>query len=222
MDVYIIGCGGNSKVVIDICELCGYKILGIFDDKNNGNYIGYKQYKIIGKISDIPKYGNINIINSIGNNNIRKKIYDSLIDHKLNWINCIHPNAYIVGNVKMGIGNIICYGAFINSDAIIGNFNLVNTYAIIEHDCSIGNFNHLAPRSTLCGGITIVDLNLIGASSTIIPCKKIGSNNIIGALSVIICDFYDNNLIVGIPGKNKESNVTEIPRGNEGDNKEGK
>ena len=204
MEVYIIGCGGNCKIVVDICELNKYQIMGIFDDKYEGKTIvGYKQYKIIGKVSDIVKYNKINIVNSIGNNNIRKKIYDSLSDYKLNWINCVHPNAYIVNNVKIGIGNIICYGAFINSDAIIGNFNLINTYAIIEHDCVVGNFNHLAPRSTLCGGITIGDINLLGTSTTIIPCKKIGDNNTIGAQTVIINNFDNDNLIVGIPGKIK-------------------
>ena len=32
MEVYIIGCGGNSKVVTDICELNNYIIKGFFDD----------------------------------------------------------------------------------------------------------------------------------------------------------------------------------------------
>lgn len=36
MDVYIIGCGCNSKIVIDISELNKYNIMGFFDDK----YIG--------------------------------------------------------------------------------------------------------------------------------------------------------------------------------------
>jgi len=216
MEVYIIGCGGNSKVVIDICELCNYRIMGIFDDKYDDSndwdsadtlVMAYKQYKIIGKICDIPNYFNINIINiiniinSVGNNTFREKVFKELSNSNLNWINCIHPNTYIAPTAKIGIGNIICYGAFINSDTVIGDFNLVNTYAIIEHDCVIGNFNHFAPRSTLCGGIIVQNVNLLGASSTVIPCKKIGNHNIIGAQTVIINDFCDDNLIVGVPGK---------------------
>ena len=207
MEIYIVGCGGNGKIVVDICELNKYHIMGIFDDKYDGNIIyTYKNYQVIGKISDIPKYGKINIINSIGDNHIRKKICESIPSCELNWINCVHPNSYVVDNAKIGIGNIICYGAFINSDASVGNFNLINTNAIIEHDCIIGDFNHLAPRSTLCGGITIGNINLLGAATTIIPCKKIGDKNIIGAQTLIINNFNDSNLIVGVPGKNKYHN----------------
>lgn len=202
-EVYLIGCGGNSKVVVDICLLNNFKIIGFFDDRYNGIDIGqYMGIKIIGKIDDIFKYQNINIINSIGDNFIRNKIYQNLSVYNLNWINCIHPKSYISPSAKIGTGNIICYGSFVNCDTIIGDFNLINTYAIIEHDCRIGNFNHIAPKSTLCGGITLGNINLIGAGTTIIPSKKIGNCNVIGAMTVIVKDIDNNNIIVGIPGKN--------------------
>lgn len=205
MDVYIIGCGGNSKVVVDICELNRYQILGIFDDKYCGNtQTLYKNYPLIGNLDDIFKYDQINLINSIGDNAIRERIYQKLKKTNLNWINCIHPNAFVSPTAKLGMGNIVCYGAFINSDAQVGNFNLINTYAIIEHDCLIHDFNHLAPRTTLCGSVNIGNLNLVGAATTIIPGKKIGNHNIIGASTVIINDFDDQKLLVGIPAKIKK------------------
>ena len=204
MDVYIIGCGGNSKVVIDICELNGYNVIGIFDDKYNGNQQEiYKRCKLIGTLNDINKYQEINIINSIGDNSTRYKIYKRLESTDLNWINCIHPQTYLSSTVKLGKGNILCYGCFINCDAVIGDFNLINTYSVIEHDCSIGNFNHIAPRATMCGGISIGDLNLLGVSSSIIPGKKIGNKNIIGAMSAIINNYENDQTIVGVPGKVK-------------------
>ena len=69
-DVYIIGNGGNSKVVIDICDSLKFNIIGIFDDKIASN--------VIGTIDDIKNYQKINIINSIGDCIIRHKIYDKL------------------------------------------------------------------------------------------------------------------------------------------------
>ncbi len=202
MDVYIIGCGGNSKIVIDICECLGYNIIGIFDDKYNGSIVKiYKKYNLIGNIENINYYQNINIINSIGDNNVRKNIFEKFCENNLCWINCIHPESRISDSVTIGKGNIICRGAIINADASIGDFNLINTCAIIEHDCKIMNFNHFAPKSTLCGAILIGNLNLFGAGSTIIPCKKIGNNNIIGAMSVIIRNIDNNVMVVGNPGK---------------------
>ncbi|XWV26193.1 hypothetical protein QJ857_gp0885 [Tupanvirus soda lake] len=203
MDVYIIGSGGNAKVVVDICELNNYNIVGFFDDKYDGTtkQIVYHKYKIIGKISDIIQYQNINIINSIGDCAIRQKIYSYLKDLRLNWINCVHPRSYLSPTSKIGYGNIICHGAFINSDTNLGNFNLVNTNAIIEHDCQIGDFNHFAPKSTLCGGITVGNTNLFGVGSSVIPGKNIGSSNIIGAMTAVINNIKDNCTVVGIPGK---------------------
>lgn len=206
-EVYLIGCGGNAKVVIDICEKIPYKIMGIFDDKYAGNIINvYHKYSVIGSIDHIAEYTKINIINTVGDCNARNKIYQKLNNLDLNWINCIHPNSYISPTAKIGYGNIICYGAFINSDTVIGNFNLINTCAIIEHDCEIGDTNHFAPKTTLCGTVRIGNFNLIGAGTTIIPNKKIGNNNIIGAMTVIINNFENDNTIIGVPGKINTAN----------------
>ncbi|BCS83208.1 acetyltransferase domain protein [Cotonvirus japonicus] len=202
MEVYIIGCGGNSKIIIDICLLKGYTISGIFDDTYSGTITEkYCNINLIGNINDIKKYNDINIINSIGNNNIRLNIYNELKYLKLNWINCIHPNINISPSANIGIGNIICNGVIINSDVKIGNFNLINTYTLIEHDCVIGDFNHLAPRTTLCGGIKIGNLNLLGASMTAIPNISIGNANTIGCMTGLIKNIDDNNTVVGVPGK---------------------
>lgn len=200
MDVHIIGAGGNCKIIIDICELLKYNIIGIFDDKFIGEEtIVYNKFHLIGKISHITSYKSINIINSIGDNATRKKIFD--LYPNLNWINLIHPTSYISPSVTFGKGNIICHLSVINSDSTIGNFNLINTSAIIEHDCIIGDYNHFAPRSTLYGGVRIGNLNLIGASITIIPSKKIQNNCIVGAGSVVTTDFSSDVTVIGIPAR---------------------
>lgn len=203
MELYIIGCGGNSKVVIDMCKLNGYNIIGCFDDKYKGHkHEFYQDIHVIGKIKDILNYSSANIVNSIGDIHTRKRIFDLLESHTgLNWINCRHPQSYISPTVKLGRGNIICYGSMINAATLIGDFNLINTYSIIEHDCSIGDFNHFAPKVALCGGITVGNFNLFGVGSSIIPNKKIGNKNVIAAMSVIINDYDSNHLITGIPGK---------------------
>jgi acetyltransferase EpsM len=200
--IYLIGAGGNGKIVADICEKCHYQILGIFDDKFSGNPITfYHNYQIIGKINDVINYQGINIINAIGDQTIRYHVYQMLINVDINWINCICPNSYISPTVKIGKGNIICQSSIINSDVSIGDFNLINTSVIIEHDNYIGNFNNISPRTTLCGGVRVGDLNMMGASTTIIPNKSIGNGNIIGAATVVIKDVDEYNLVIGAPGR---------------------
>lgn len=208
MELYIIGSGGNCKIIIDLCELLNYKIKGIFDDKYNGTEITiYKNNKIIDNIDGIKNYSKINIVNSIGDNNARFNIYKKLENLELNWINLIHPHTYISNSAILGVGNIIFYGAFINSDAKIGNHNLINTYSVIEHDCIIGDFNHFAPKSTICGGVKFGNLNLMGVGASAIPLKTVGNNNKVGGMTVLINNFESDNTIVGIPGKIIKKNV---------------
>lgn len=202
MEVYIIGSGGNSKIVIDMCILLNYKIVGIFDDSyDSGKRNAYIGCKIIGNINSIKTYSKINIINSLGNNKLRSDFYQDLKNYDFFWINCIHPNSYISPTAKLGKGNIICYGAVINSDTVIGNFNLINTCAIIEHDCTINSFNHFAPRSTLCGGIKVENLNLFGVATSVIPGLHIGNNNTIGSSTAVTKNIIDSATVVGVPGK---------------------
>jgi acetyltransferase EpsM len=201
MDIYIIGCGGNAKVVVDICELNKYNVVGFFDDKFVSEEQIYHKYKIVGKICDVVHHPGCNIVNSIGDCKTRQKIFDELRSLQLNWVNCIHPNSYISKTAKIGKGNIICCGSFINCDAKLGDFNLVNTHSVIEHDCRLGNFNHIGPSSTLCGSIQVGNTNLFGAGTTVIPGKIIGNFNIIGAMSAVINDINDNCTVVGIPAK---------------------
>ena len=209
MKVYIFGAGGNSKIVSDICYLRGFTILGYYDDVVTGECYRYKM--VIGnreKMFQDIKYNHhnrkFNLIISLGDFRIKQNLINELLfsfyESEINFINCIHPSAYISPTAKIGKGNIICYGAVINSDVIIGDHNLINTYAIIEHDCSVNNYNHFAPKSLLCGSVKIGNTNLIGAGSSIIPSIEIGDNNIIGAGSTIIRNISNDQTVVGVPG----------------------
>ena len=76
--IAIFGAGGHTKVIIDlIIELNQHTIIGIYDDNKVGSF---DDIPIIGKID-----GNVNInydeyIIGIGNDNIRKKIYEQFLN----------------------------------------------------------------------------------------------------------------------------------------------
>ena len=84
--IAIFGAGGHTKVIIDLIQsLNNYQIVGIYDDEKEGIF---ENIPILGKID-----GNINInydeyIIGIGNDNIRKQIYERFSN--LNWAVLIH------------------------------------------------------------------------------------------------------------------------------------
>ena len=85
-NIAIIGSGGHAKIIVDILnELNIYNIIGFYDDN-----IKSKLYDLnyLGKIDNIDKSID-NFIIAIGDNNIRKKIYEKNKD--LLYPNIIHP-----------------------------------------------------------------------------------------------------------------------------------
>ncbi len=200
MEVYLFYGGGHCKQVIDIFEENEIKIIGIFDDFKEKNTLVYKKYKVIDTISNAHKYiqNDIKVFCTIGDNYLRKLIFDTF---KNNFINCISKDSYISDSVKIGSGNYIGVNAIILSDTIIGDNNIINTNANVAHDIIIGDHNHIAPSSTLSGNVNIGNLNLLGTNCTINPKIKIIDNNMIGSGAVIIRNIESNKKVVGNPGR---------------------
>jgi acetyltransferase EpsM len=197
--IAILGCGGHSKVVVDIIyEIGNYEIIGIYDDYKEGFF---ETIPILGKITDITN-SKIDIdcyIIAIGNDLVRKNIYEKYIT--LNWEILIHPKSTISKKTKIDVGTIICAGVIIQPDVNIGKHCIINTGSSIDHESKIGDFTSICPKATICGQVTIGSSSFIGANSTIIQCLNIGQNCIIGAGSVIIRNIENNCKVVGNPGK---------------------
>ena len=201
-NIAIIGCGGHSKVIIDIINEINninvntYKIIGIFDDYK----IGYLyDIPILDKIYNIKNYNIESFIISIGNDKIREKIFNDF--SFLKWETIIHPLTNISKNVKIGEGTVICTGCLIQTEVKIGKHCIINTGSSIDHESVIGDFSSICPKATICGNVLIGSCTLIGANSTIIQNISIGDNCIIGAGSVIIKNVENNSKIVGNPGR---------------------
>ncbi len=190
-NIAIIGSGGHAKVIVDLInELNDFNIIGFYDD--NINSLLYN-IKYLGQIKDIDNTID-NFIIGIGNDIIRKKIYEENI--QLNWYTLIHPKSIISKNAKIDIGTIICAGAIIQTEVNIGKHCIINTNCNIDHESVIGNFTSICPSVTICGQVNIGELSFVGANSTIIQCIDIGNNCIIGAGSVIIKHVKNNCKIV--------------------------
>ncbi|WP_027400278.1 acetyltransferase [Anaerovorax odorimutans] len=206
MKIIILGAGGNSKVILDIIlarKLIlkeDLEILGFLDDDINKKEI--KGYPILGMIDDIVKYkndSNVSVIDGIGSNVVRKKIYDKYKGIK--WQSVIHPSAIIGSGVEIKEGTVVMPGAIINADSKIGKKTIINTGAIVEHDNRIGDFVHLASGVTTAGNVTVGDVTMLGTGTKVIQGIKIGENTMIGAGAVVVSDIPHNVTAIGIPAK---------------------
>ncbi|ARV09683.1 acetyltransferase [Winogradskyella sp. PC-19] len=194
-EFYLYGASGHCKVIIDMILRNGGNVVKVFDDNKATKEIlnikvssGFNQDEVKG-----------NLIISIGNNQIRKKIAESI--QKDVFCKLIHPNAIVDASVDIAKGSVVMAGAIINSSVKIGKHCIINTASSIDHDCVIEDYVHVSPNSTLCGNTRVGEGSHVGAGSVIIQGVTVGKNVTIGAGSVIISDVPDNVTIVGNPGK---------------------
>ena len=196
--VVIIGYSGHSFGCIEVLINQGFSIIGYHDvlekaiNPYNLVYLGHEDH--------------INSSNNpfvaVGDNNIRRKIYEKLKSNKI-FLNTtlIHSDTIISKSSLIEEQTFISAGVIINPQVKIGVGCIINTGAIIEHDCSIGKFSHIAPGAVLAGNVSIGSGCMIGANAVIKQGVKVGDNVIIGAGAVVLKNVNSNKTFVGNPAK---------------------
>jgi sugar O-acyltransferase (sialic acid O-acetyltransferase NeuD family) len=191
--IYLYGAGGHAKVIVDILEMCGKTVAGIFDDDLLKTIWNFSPIQFPGPFD----FSTDELIISIGNNTIRERI--SRIE--ANYHTAIHPSANVSRYVSIAEGSVVMAGALINADTTIGKHCIVNSNASVDHDCILEDFVHISPNATLCGGVFVGRSSHIGSGAIVIPRKEIGNNAVVGAGAVVITDIPDNAVAVGNPAR---------------------
>jgi acetyltransferase EpsM len=198
----IIGYSGHAYVVAESFISKG-NILSYYTDLKeasnnpfNLSYLGFESS------ANFKGWGMpLNYILGIGDNNMREKAANLILNKSFQLRNVIDSNALISKSANIGLGVFASKGVLVNAFAKIGNFALLNTGCIIEHECEIGIAAHIAPGAVLAGNVKVGNRSYIGANSVIKQGIEIGDDVIIGAGSVIIKDVKSNTKLVGNPGR---------------------
>ncbi|MBK0371282.1 acetyltransferase [Flavobacterium agrisoli] len=191
--VVLYGASGHCKVIVDILGSNQIDVAFIVDDDP-------KCKTILGNL--VVRSENCftfrNVIVSIGNNSIRKKIVKKL---NSNFTIAIHSKAVVSQYVSVGEGTVIMAGAIVNPAVQIGKHCIVNTAATLDHDCVLGDFVHVSPNASLAGGVHVGEGTHVGIGAIVIQGVVIGKWAIIGAGAVILRDVPDYAVVVGNPGR---------------------
>jgi len=187
----IYGASGHGKVVADIARRNGYSDILFIDDGDN-HYIDFETF--------LKEYTNIlHIALGIGDNYIRSKVFEKVINNGFEIISLIDPSAVISASVEIGIGTVVMPNVIINSDTYIDKGAIINSGAVVEHDIEIGKYSHISPNVALAGGVKVGSFTHIGIGSSVIQNIDIGDDVIVGAGSVVIKDIEDDVVVVGNP-----------------------
>ncbi|WP_281633889.1 acetyltransferase [Flavobacterium luteolum] len=192
---YLYGASGHCKVILDILKSKKNVIEGIIDDNPQFDFL--LNVPVL-KASETKISSESEVIISIGNNAIRKKIVSKL---ETSFFTAIHESAIISETAKIKNGSVVMAGVIINSSAKIGEHCIINTGSIIEHDCQIASYCHISPNASLAGNVSVGEGTHVGIGACVIQGVKIGKWASIGAGAVILKDVPDFAVIVGNPGK---------------------
>lgn len=121
----------------------------------------------------------------------------------------IAENAVIIGDVTLGEGSSVWYGAVLRAEdekiAVGKNSNIQDNCtvhcskgfpAVIGDDVTVGH-------NALIHGCTIGNNCLIGMHATVMNGAKLGENSLVGAGALVTenKEFGDNTLLMGVPAK---------------------
>jgi len=146
----IIGAGGHGKVVAEAAKST-FNIAGIADDQLRAGTEIINGITVIATTKEIEKIKKLatHFIVAIGNNEIRKKIFDTLSPY-LKAGTIIHPSAVISENSEIGSGSVVLANTVISSGARIGKNCIINSQSLVDHDTHVGDHSHIS-QGTIVG-----------------------------------------------------------------------
>ncbi|SMF34241.1 acetyltransferase [Desulfovibrio gilichinskyi] len=200
--IIIMGAGGHGQVVADALMLMkGAEPVAFLDE--NPAVIGKSVLGIPvpGGNEHLSKIEHDGVVIALGNNQLRKRIFEELTAAGETLFTVIHPSAIISPSVKIGTGCMILAGAVINTGAEIKDNTIINTNSTIEHHNVIGPHAHIAPGATLGGEVIVGEESMVGIGATVLPRVTIGNRAMLGAGSTATGNIAEDITAAGIPAK---------------------
>jgi sugar O-acyltransferase (sialic acid O-acetyltransferase NeuD family) len=155
----IIGAGGHGRSVAEVADLSGaFKVVGFLDD---GLSVGQTMLmgSVLGSIASLVNLDNLNsyraacdqAIVAVGNNALREKLTQQLINGGFGLATVIHPRAFVSPSAEVGIGSAVMAGAIVGTEAQLGIGVIVNCGAVVDHHVKVGDFGHLGVSACMAG-----------------------------------------------------------------------
>jgi sugar O-acyltransferase (sialic acid O-acetyltransferase NeuD family) len=209
--VVIVGAGGHGQVVADVltsaAKLGGdSEPIGYVDD--NPSLAGHVLLglPVLGQIDDLSRIPHDGVIVAIGDNAIRRAVFDKLVVRNERFVVACHPSAIVADSVEIGRGTMICAGVIINPGAVIGANVILNTGCSIDHHNRIGDHVHIAPGVCTGGDVSVDAGVLIGIAAVLMPGRTIGAGSTVGAGALVQQDVPEGTVVVGVPARPVRSN----------------
>jgi acetyltransferase EpsM len=204
--VLIVGAGGHAQVVADILRRMhehtgAVEPIGYLDDNPSLAGQEFLGLPVLGTMGDISKLAHNAVVVAVGDNDIRRRLFDQLRQAGERFVTACHPQAVIAPDVTVGAGTMVCAGVVINPRTVVGSNVILNTSCSIDHHNRIGDHVHIAPGVRLGGQVVVGEGALVGIGAMVAPRLRIGDWSVVGAGSVVTHDVPDGIKVAGNPAR---------------------
>lgn len=211
-DIFILGVGHNTIVYIDLVEMCGYNVKGLYhynDDMTGKLYWGYPVIGSFDTLYSKKSLQGLNFALSQGNNDIREECFKEIKKLGGNIPTIIHPKATVSKFSELDEGVIVHANAVIDPDTKIGCNSVISFNVGICHSCIIGNHCFFSPGALLGAYTTVEDKVFMGISSKSVSGKvdRIGYKAYIGAGALLTKSVEARHIMVGSPARDFIKNI---------------
>jgi sugar O-acyltransferase (sialic acid O-acetyltransferase NeuD family) len=196
----LFGCGGHGRVVADVAREANVAVDLILDSQPSCTELEGIPVLSAGDF-DWETLGRFQFLVAIGDNEVRARVYQELLNREGIPRSFIHPGAFVSKGAFIGPGSVIMAGVVVNTGARIGQNSILNTGCSVDHDCVVGDNAHVCPGCHLAGSVQIGAGTLLGIGTSVIPGIRIGRQCVVGAGSVVVRDLPDFAVVYGNPAR---------------------
>ena len=206
MEVVIVGAGGHGQVVAEALWRAWERDgamhpVGFVDD--DAALLGRKvgDLPVVGSMVALSELTHDAVVVAIGDNRIRKRVFDCLTHRAERIVAVQHPSAIVAPDVRIGRGSVICAGAIVSVGSVIGDNVIVNTGATIDHHSAIADHAHVAPGVRMGGEVVVGEGALLGVGASVLPGRAIGAWSVVGGGACVTETVRAGTTVVGVPAR---------------------
>lgn len=206
-EIYALGIGHNTPVLLDMAICCGYNIAGLFhynDERTGENVHGHV---IQGSFEDLFKkqdLSEMNFLLTMGDLDLRESLYRKIKMMGGNIPTLIHPTAVISSFATVSENGVCIFPfTFVQAESVIGENTVILSHVNISHNTTISP-NCFIAGAAVVGAYTLVEEHVfIGQGALTISGKAdvIGNHSYIGARSLVTKPVLPYTVVAGSPAK---------------------